>query len=253
MSRVNTDMKPEDECGQWERIAGEFAEVGKYYQAANQYKHAAQCYLDRVLEMTKRSAENYHIYAEASLEKDDHKSAATGYFEAASQYRQISEYATALTLFENAAREALHENLIEMAAQSYLWAAYACHMLDNSEYFLTCAENMGDLYQKAADLAMEEGKAERAVINLSLSAMGYATINKIETAKEAIEKAQKIIDKTTWEWLRVLLKFSEALSNHDLDEAVFMLRDFKEEETIQQVMRACLDIVTERERAKKRT
>ncbi len=245
-------MKLEDECGQWERIAGEFAEAGKFFQAANQFKHAAQCYLDRVLEMTRNAAENYHIFAEASLENDDHKSAATGYFEAATQYRQISEYDTALTLFENAAREALLERMTEMAAQSYLWAAYSCHMLGNAEYFLTCAKNMGDLYNRAAENALEEGKAERAVINLSLAAMGYATIERVEVAKEAIDKAQRIIDKTRWEWLKTLLDFSDALTSHRLDDADDLLRDFKEEETIQQVMRACLDIVVERERAKKK-
>ena len=47
----------EEECAQWERLAGELAESENYYQAANQYKSAASCYLDRVIEMTRKAAE----------------------------------------------------------------------------------------------------------------------------------------------------------------------------------------------------
>ena len=169
----------EEECSQWENIAGEFLENEIFYQAANQYKHAADCYLDKVIEMTRKAAENYHIYAEQSVEKDDHKSAATAYFEAATQYREVSDYATALTLYENAAKEALLVRRTETAAQANLWAAFSCHKLGNKEYFLTCAKNMGDLYSKAAEKALDDGKAERAVIDYSLAAMGFATIDKI--------------------------------------------------------------------------
>ncbi|MCK4567167.1 MAG: hypothetical protein KAU48_07650, partial [Candidatus Thorarchaeota archaeon] len=96
----------EDECAQWERLANEFLETENFYQAANQFKQAAACHLDRVLEMTKKAAEYYHMYAEESLGKDDHKAAATAYLEAATQYRQISDFSTAVTLYENAAKEA---------------------------------------------------------------------------------------------------------------------------------------------------
>ena len=136
----------EDECSQWERLAGEFVEAGQFYQAANQYKQAADCYLERVLDMAKKSAEYYHMHAESSLEKGNHRAASTSYFEAATQYRQTGDLSTALTLYENAAKEALLENMTETAAQSYLWAAYACHKLDNAEYFLTCAKNVGNLW-----------------------------------------------------------------------------------------------------------
>jgi len=232
----------EDECTQWERLAGEYAEVEKYNQAAMRYKQAAACYLDRVLEMTRKAAEYYHIYAEASVEKDDHKAAANAYFEAATQYRQVSDYGTALTLFENSAKEALLERMTETAAQAYLWAAFSCHKLGNSEYFLTAAKNMGSLYEKASEKALEDGKAERAVIDLSLAAMGYATIDEMDKAKELIAKAKRVVDKTRWEWLGTLLAFSDALTEDELDKADELLKGFKEEETIQQVMGACLAI-----------
>ncbi|MFX1484395.1 MAG: hypothetical protein ACFFCP_14535 [Promethearchaeota archaeon] len=242
----------DDECTQWEKIAEEFLEAEKYYQAANQFKNAASCYLDRVLEMTRKSAEYYHMHAEESVGKDDHRSAATSYMEAAMQYRQISDFSTALTLYENAAKEALLERMTETAAQAYLWAAYSCHKTGNSEYFLTCAENMGNLYDKAADKAIEAGNAERAVINLSLAAMGFATIEKISKAKERIEKAKRIINKTRWDWLSTLLSFSEALANNDLDLADDMVKEFEEEEAIEQVMLACLNIRAEIEKEKRR-
>jgi len=242
----------DDECTQWERIANEFLEKGNYYQAANQFKNAAGCYLDRVLEMTKKAAEYYHMHAEDSVGKDDHKVAATSYMEAATQYRQVSDFSTALTLYENAAKEALLESMTETAAQAYLWAAYSCHKIGNAEYFLTCAENMGNLYDKAADEAVEDGNAERAVINLSLAAMGFATIEKMQKAKERIEKAKKIITKTRWDWLETLLQFSEALAENNLDDADDMLKAFKEEEAIEQVMSACLSIRAEIMKAKRR-
>lgn len=245
-------MTIEDECIQWERVAGEFAEADKFYQAANQYKQAAACYLERVLEMTKKAAENYHIYAVASVEKDDHKAATSGFFEAATQYRQISEHGTALTLYENAAKEALLERMTETAAQAYLWAAYSCHMVGNDEYFLTCAKNMGDLYSKAGEKALDDGKAERAVIDFALGAIGFATIDKIDKANELIKKAKLIVDKTTWDWLKTLLAFSEALSDGRLEDADDLLRDFKEEETIQQVMGACLHIRVQKAKAKRK-
>ena len=81
----------EDECLQWERLAGEYVEADKFYEAANRFKQAASCYLDSVIEMTKKAAEYYHIAAETSVERDDHKAAATAYFEAATQYRQVSD------------------------------------------------------------------------------------------------------------------------------------------------------------------
>ncbi len=241
-----------DECTQWERIAEEFLEAEKYYQAANQFKNAAGCYLDRVLEMTKKAAEYYHMHAEESVGKDDHRAAATSYLEAATQYRQVSDFSTALTLYENAAKEALLERMTETAAQAYLWAAYSCHKTGNTEYFLTCAENMGNLYDKAADKAIDDGNAERAVINLSLAAMGFATIEKMQKAKDRIEKAKKIISKTRWEWLQTLLSFSRALAENNLDEADDMLKTFKEEEAIEQVMSACLNIRAEIEKKKRR-
>ncbi|MHA2358897.1 MAG: hypothetical protein ACXAB5_01365 [Candidatus Thorarchaeota archaeon] len=242
----------DDDCTQWESIAKEFLEAENYYQAANQFKNAASCYLDRVLEMTRKAAEYYHMYAEQSVGKDDHKAAATAYMEAATQYRKVSDFATALTLYETAAKEALLEKMTETAAQAYLWAAYSCHMIGNTEYFLTCAENVGNLYDKAADKAIEDGNAERAVINLSLSAMGFATIEKMGKAKERIEKAKTIINKTRWEWLKTLLSFSEALAENNLDYADDMLKSFKEEETIEQVMSACLNIRAEIEKEKRR-
>lgn len=242
----------EDECAQWERLANEFLETGKYYQAANQFKNASSCFLDRVLEMTKKAAEYYHMYAEERLEKDDHKAAATAYLEAATQYRQVSDFSTAMTLYENAANEALLERMTETAAQAYLWAAYSCHKTGNRDYFLTAAENMGNLYDKAADKAVEDGNAERAVINLSLAAMGFATIEKMDKAKERIEKAKKIITKTRWDWLQTLLSFSEALAQNNLDDAEDMLQAFKEEEAIEQVMSACLSIRSEIEKKKRR-
>ena len=242
----------EDECAQWERLANEFLETGKYYQTANQFKNAASCFLDRVLEMTKKAAEYYHMYAEDRVENDDHKSAATAYMEAATQYRQVSDFSTAMTLYENAAKEALLESMSETAAQAYLWAAYSCHKTGNREYFLTAAENMGNLYDKAADKAVEDGNAERAVINLSLAAMGFATIEKMDKAKERIEKAKKIITKTRWDWLQTLLSFSEALVQNNLDDAEDMLQEFKEEEAIEQVMGACLSIRSEIEKNKRK-
>ncbi|MDF1537694.1 MAG: hypothetical protein P1Q69_02185, partial [Candidatus Thorarchaeota archaeon] len=114
--------------------------------------------------------------------------------------------------------------------------------LGNSEYFLTAAKNMGSLYEKASVKALDDGKAERAVIDLSLAAMGYATIDEMDKAKELIEKAKRVVGKTTWDWLHTLLSFSEALTDNDLDTADDLLKDFDEEETIQQVMGACLDI-----------
>jgi tetratricopeptide (TPR) repeat protein len=242
----------DDECSQWERLANEFLEVENYYQAANQFRHAASCYLDRVHEMTKLAAEYYHMYAEERLEKDDHKAAATAYMEAATQYRQISDFSTALTLYENAAKEALLERMTELAAQAHLWSAFACHKTGNKEYFLTCAENMGNLYDKAAEKAIDNGNAERAVIDLSLSAMGFATIEKMDKAKERIDKANRIIEKTRWDWLKTLLSFSEALANNDLDDADELLKDFNEEETIQEVMGACLDIRESIERKRRK-
>jgi hypothetical protein len=200
--------------------------------------------------MTRLAAENYYIHAETSVEKDEYRTAARAYFEAASQYRKVSEHDTALTLFENSAEYALKEDMIETAAQAYLWAAYACHKLGNKDYFLTCAENMGDLYNQAAERALQDGKAERAVIDLFLAAMGYATIEEKETAQASIEKAEKIIDKTRWKWLKTLLSFSKALTEGDLDTAEDIHRGFDEEETIQEVMGACLDIVDERHKKK---
>lgn len=241
----------DDECNQWESLAGEYVEAENFYQAANQFKQAAACYLDRVIEMTRKAAENYHIHAEASVEKDDHKSAATSYFEAATQYRQVSDFATALSLYENAAKEALLERMTETAAQANLWAAFSCHKLNNTEYFLTTAKNMADLYKIAADKALDNGKAERAVIDLSLAAMGYATIGEIPKATDLIETAGRIIGKTTWPWLVTLLEFSKALAENRLDEADDTLREFTEEETIEQVMTACLNIRQEQDRAKR--
>ncbi len=242
----------DEECTQWERLANEFLEAENYYQAANQFKQAAACYLDRVLEMTKKAAEYYHMHAEESLEKDDHKAAATSYMEAATQYRQISDFATALTLYENAAKEALLERMTETAAQAYLWAAYSCHKTGNTEYFLTAAQNMGNLYDKAADKAIDNGNAERAVIDLSLAAMGFATIEKTDKAKERIEKAKKIVGRTRWDWLKTLLEFSENLADNKLDDADALLKVFKEEEAIQEVMDACLSIRQDAERKKRR-
>lgn len=243
----------EEDCAQWERLAGEYAEVEKYFEAGNRYKQAAECYLDRVIEMTRKAAENYHIYAEASVERDDHKNAANAYFEAATQYRQVSDFGTALTLYENAAKEALLERMTEQAAQANLWAAFSCHKLGNSEYFLTAAKNMGTLYEKASVKALDDGKAERAVIDLSLAAMGFATIDEMEKARELIEKAKRVVGKTRWAWLSTLLSFSEALVDDDLDLADDLLKGFKEEETIQQVMGACLDIREEIDKEKRRS
>ncbi|MBN2228203.1 MAG: hypothetical protein JW779_01345 [Candidatus Thorarchaeota archaeon] len=242
----------EDECTQWERLANEFLERENYSQAANQFKQAASCYLDRVLEMTKKAAEYFHMHAEECVDKDDHKAAAMAYLEAATQYRQVSDFSTALSLYENAAKEALLERMTETAAQAYLWAAYSCHKTGNREYFLTCALNMGNLYDKAAEKAIDNGNAERAVIDLSLAAMGFATIEKMDKAKERIDKAKKIIDKTRWEWLRTLLEFSENLADNNLDDADELLRIFKEEEAIQEVMGACLSIREEIERKKRK-
>jgi hypothetical protein len=246
------EKKMEDECSQWERLAGEFAEKEKFYQAANQYKHAASCYLDRVIDSTRKAAEYFHMHAEASLEKEDHRTAATSYFEAASQYKEISEHATALTLFENAAQEALEEGMTETAAQANLWAAFACHKLGNAEYFLTCAKNMGELYSQASEKALEDGNPQRTVIDLSLAAMGFATIDQCDTAKERIEKAKRVVDKTREEWLRTLLSFSEALTEGDFVKANDLLKSFEKEgnETILEVMKACLDIREEEDRKK---
>jgi len=242
----------EDECRQWERLANEFLERENYYQAANQFKQAGACYLNRILEMTKKAAEYYHMYAEESLEKDDHKAAATAYMEAATQYRQISDFSTALTLYENAAKEALLERMTETAAQAYLWAAYSCHKTGNREYFLTAAQNMGNLYDKAANKAIDDGNAERAVIDLSLAAMGFATIEKMDKAKERIGKAKKIIGRTRWDWLQTLLDFSEHLVENRLEDADGLLKIFKEEEAIQEVMEACLNIREDVDRKKRR-
>lgn len=237
----------EEECGQWERLAGEFAEGDKFYQAANQYKQAASCYLERAIEMTKKAAENYHIYAEARMETGDSKTAATAYFEAATQYRQVNQNDTALTLFENSAEQALAAGMIETAAQAYLWAAYSCHQLQNHEYFLTCAENMARLYSQASEKALENGDAERAVIDLALAAMGLVTIERMDEAKERIAKAKRVLNRTTWDWLKTLVSFSEFLISNKLDEAERLLNTFKEEEAIQEVMGACLSIIRERE------
>ncbi len=192
----------EDECTQWERLANEFLESENYYQAANQFKQAGACYLDRVLEMTKKAAEYYHMYAEESVGKDDHKAAATAYMEAATQYRQISDFSTALTLYENAAKEALLERMTETAAQAYLWAAYSCHKTGNTEYFLTAAQNMGNLYDKAAEKAIDDGNAERAVIDLSLAAMGFATIEKMDKANSNV---RNFLRWCYFPWVRLVL------------------------------------------------
>ncbi|MFW9911061.1 MAG: hypothetical protein ACFFEU_01230 [Candidatus Thorarchaeota archaeon] len=242
----------EEECAQWERLAGEFADSENFYQAANQYKHAAGCYLDRVIDMTRKAAEYYHMYAEEKVSADDNKAAATGYFEAATQYKQVSEFDTALTLFENAAEYALKEELTETAAQAYLWAAFACHKLGNSEYFLTCAENMGNLYDKAAEKAVKEGKPQSAVIDLSLAAMGLATIEKTADAKDRIEKARRAVEKTRGEWLETLVSFVEALTANELDDADDHLKAFKGQETIQELMGACLDILQENQKKQRR-
>lgn len=241
----------EDDCTQWERLANEFLENNNYYQAANQFKQAASCYLDRALEMTKKAAEYYHMYAEDRVENDDHKAAATAYLEAATQYRQANDFATALTLYENAAKEALLERMTETAAQAYLWAAFSCHRIGNREYFLTCAQNMGNLYDKAAEKAIDNGNAERAVIDLSLAAMGFATIERMDKARERIEKAKKIIGRTMWDWLKTLLDFSENLAQNRLEEAGDLLKIFKEEEAIQEVMGACLSIREEIQRKRR--
>jgi len=241
----------EDDCTQWERLANEFLENNNYYQAANQFKQAASCYLDRALEMTKKAAEYYHMYAEDRVESDDHKAAATAYLEAATQYRLTNDFSTALTLYENAAKEALLERMTETAAQAYLWAAFSCHRTGNREYFLTCAQNMGNLYDKAAEKAIDNGNAERAVIDLSLAAMGFATIERMDKAKERIEKAKKIIGRTTWDWLETLLDFSENLAENRLEEADDLLKIFKEEEAIQEVMGACLSIREEIQRKRR--
>ena len=242
----------EEECAQWERLAGEFADSENFYQAANQYKQAAGCYLDRVIDMTRKAAEYYHMYAEEKVSADDNKAAATGYFEAATQYKQVSEFDTALTLFENAAECALKEELTETAAQAYLWAAFACHKLGNSEYFLTCAENMGNLYDKAAEKAVKEGKPQSAVIDLSLAAMGLATIEKAAEAKDRIEKARRAVEKTRGEWLETLVSFVEALTANELDDADDHLKAFKGQETIQELMGACLDILQENQKKQRR-
>lgn len=248
--KTQVEKSMEEECTQWERLAGEFADAENYYQAANQFRHAASCYLDRVLKMARKAAEYYHMHAEQSIEEEDHKSAATSYFEAATQYRQTSEFDTALHLYESAAEQALEVNMTETAAQSYLWAAFACHKLGDYNYFLTCAENIGNLYDRAAEEALEAGRAQRAVIDLSLAAMGFATIDKTAEAKDRIEKAKKAIDKTREEWLKSLLSFAEALARDKMDEAYQFLRDFEGQDTIQDVMGACLDIILESRKKK---
>jgi len=111
---------------------------------------------------------------------------------------------------------------------------------------------MGNLYDKAAEKAIDNGNAERAVIDLSLAAMGFATIEKMDKARERIEKAKKIIDKTRWDWLQTLLDFSENLAENKLEDADELLKIFKEEETIQEVMGACLSIREEIERKKRK-
>jgi tetratricopeptide (TPR) repeat protein len=208
--------------------------------------------VENSLKMTRKAAEYYHMHAEESLEKEDHRTAATAYFEAASQYKEIGEHATALTLFENAAQQALEEEMTETAAQANLWAAYACHKLGNSEYFLTCAKNMGELYSQASEKALEDGNPQRTVIDLSLAAMAFATIEQFDTAGERIEKAKRVVDKTREEWLRTLLSFSEALTEAKLIEANNLLKSFEKagNETIQEVMKACLDIREEEARKK---
>lgn len=252
LALTGVEIAMEEECAQWERLAGEFAEGENFYQAANQYKQAAGCYLDRVIEMTRKAAEYYHMYAEEKVSADDHKAAATGYFEAATQYKQVSEFDTALTLFEHAAEYALLEDLTETAAQAYLWAAFACHKLGNAEYFLTCAENMGNLYDKAAEKAVEQGKPQRAVIDLSLAAMGFATLEKTADAKDRIEKARRAIEKTRGEWLETLVSFVEALSENELDDADDYFKAFKGQDTIQELMGACLDILQENQKKRRR-
>jgi tetratricopeptide (TPR) repeat protein len=244
-------MIMEDECSQWERLAGEFVDGDKFNQAAHQFKQAAACYLDRVIEMTRKAAEYYHMHAEERVSAGESKAAASAYFEAATQYKQVSEYDTALTLFENAAEHALKEDLTETAAQAYLWAAFSCHKLGNREYFLTCAENMGNLYDKAAENAVEEGKAQTAVIDLSLAAMGFATIEKISEAKDRIEKARRAIDKTRGEWLETLVSYVESLAENRLDDAADHLKAFKGQDTIQELMGACLDIREETEKQRR--
>ncbi|MCK4566367.1 MAG: hypothetical protein KAU48_03570, partial [Candidatus Thorarchaeota archaeon] len=129
---------------------------------------------------------------------------------------------------------------------------YSCHKTGNTEYFLTAAQNMGNLYDKAADKAIDNGNAERAVIDLSLAAMGFATIEKMDKAKERIEKAKRIIDKTRWKWLHTLLDFSSNLADNKLDDAGELLKIFNEEEAIQEVMGACLSIREDAERKKRR-
>jgi hypothetical protein len=78
--------------------------------------------------------------------------------------------------------------------------------------------------------------------------MGFATIDRTKDAKELIKTAKRIIDKTRWDWLGTLLSFSEALTNNKLDEAADLLKKFKEEDTIKEVMSACLDILEEKEK-----
>ncbi|MFX0045955.1 MAG: hypothetical protein ACFE8Z_08910 [Candidatus Hermodarchaeota archaeon] len=242
----------EDECSQWERLAGEFVEDERFNQAAHQYKQAAACYLDRVIDMTRKSAEYYHMHAEDRVSAGDSKAAATAYFEAATQYKQVSEFDTALTLFEHSSENALKEDLTETAAQAYLWAAFSCHKLGNRDYFLTCAENMGNLYDKAAEKAVEEGKAQTTVIDLSLAAMGFATIEKMAEAKDRIEKARRAIDKTRGEWLETLVSFVESLAENRLDDADDHLKAFKGQDTIQELMGACLDIREDVEKQRRR-
>jgi tetratricopeptide (TPR) repeat protein len=252
LALTEVEKAMEEECEQWERLAGEFAESENFYQAANQYKQAAGCYLDQVIEMTRKAAEYYHMYAEEKVSAEDSRAAATGYFEAATQYKQVSEFDTALTLFEHAAEYALKEDLTETAAQAYLWAAFACHKLGNTEYFLTCAENMGNLYDKAAENAVEEGKPQSAVIDLSLAAMGFATIEKTKDAKDRVEKARRAIEKTRGEWLETLVSFVEALTENNLDDADDHLKAFKGQDTIQELMGACLNILQENQKKDRR-
>jgi nitrate reductase assembly molybdenum cofactor insertion protein NarJ len=80
--------------------------------------------------------------------------------------------------------------------------------------------------------------------------MGFATIDRTADAKERIAKAKRIVGRTIWGWLKTLLSFSEALTQHKLEEAEELLEAFKEEETIQEVMGACLNIVEETSKRK---
>jgi hypothetical protein len=111
---------------------------------------------------------------------------------------------------------------------------------------------MAKQYDKAAEQALQEGKAERALIDLSLAAMGFATIEKVSEAKKRIDRAKRIVDKTTWDWLKTLLSFSQALTENRFEDAGDLLKMFKQEETIMGVMDACLSILEEREKKRRK-